>query len=142
MLNCRQIGIESFQLYIQYHILKTSSPVSAPVRHKRLLMMTTAKSKRKWTSARDKENKHVIQCLRRKLAWCKHNTHSDNIYPRALADEHGFPHKGNKSTWADKLQSQYRTTDPTVFFNWTPDVMLIDAMFLINVRPLRRTKKC
>ena len=57
MLNCRQIGIESFQSYIQYHILKTSSPVSAPVRRKRLLMMTTAKSKRKQTSARDKENK-------------------------------------------------------------------------------------
>ena len=149
ILNCRQIRIESFKLYIQYHTLKTSSPVSAPVRHKRLLMMTTAKSKRKRTSERDKENKQVIQCLQRKLAWCKHNIQPDNfdeqfsIYPRALADEHGFPHKESKSTWTDKLQSWYQIAEPTVSSNrllWTLDVVLIDAMFLINVRSLQRTK--
>ena len=142
--------MESFQSYVQYHILKTSSTIMAPVRRNKILTMETPKSKRKRTSAKDRENKQVIQCLRRKLAWCKHNTDSDNfseqfsVYPRALADEQGFPHKDCKSKWTDKLQSRYQTAEPIVFFNrllWTPDVVLIDAMFLINVKPLRRTKQ-
>ena len=149
MLSCRQIGMKSFQSYVQYHILKTSSTIMAPVRHNKILTMETPRSKRKRTSVKDKENKQVMQCLRRKLAWCKHNTDSNNfseqfsVYPRALADEQGFPHKGCKSKWTDKLQSRYQTAEPIVFFNrllWTPDVVLIDAMFLINVKPLRRTK--
>ena len=41
--------------------------------------MTTAKSKRKRTSERDEENKQVIQCLERKLAWRKHNIQPENL---------------------------------------------------------------
>ena len=63
MLSCRQIGMESFQSYVQYHILKTSSTIMAPVRRNKILTMETPKSKRKRTSAKDRENKQVIQCL-------------------------------------------------------------------------------
>ena len=86
---------------------------------------------------------HQAMFMKEAIAWCKHNTQSDNfneqfsIYPRALADEHGFPYKGSKSNWTDKLQSCYKTAQPTVFSNcllWMPDVVLIDAMFSINVR--------
>ena len=62
-----------------------------------------------------------------------------NLLPRALADKEGNPHKGSKSHWTDKLHSRYRTTTPSVFTNsppWTPQVVLIDAMFLINIKPL------
>ena len=85
----------------------------------------------------------MIHCLQRKLTWSKYNTQSDNsneqfsIYPWAFADKDGFPHKGSKSNWTDKLQSRYQNAKPTVFSNcllWTPDVVLI------NARPLRRTK--
>ena len=131
MLSCRQIGMQSFQSFVQYHILKTlsTSTTTASLRRNRILTMETPKSKRKKTSAKDKENKQVIQCLRRKLAWSKHNNESDNcyeqfsVYPRALADEQGFPHKGCKSKWTDKLQSRYQTAEPIVFFNrllWIP----------------------
>ena len=82
----------------------------------------------------------MIQCLRRQLAWSKHNSQSEiiddemqySLLPRALADEEGNPHKGSKSHWTDKLHSRYRTTTPSVFTNsppWTPQVVLIDAMF-------------
>jgi len=62
------------------------------------------------------------------------------LFPRALA---GYLHKGNKSNWTHKLNNQYRTAQPPVstnFLPWTPQVVIIDAMFLINIRPLRRTK--
>ena len=53
--------------------------------------------------------------------------------PRAIADENGYPHKGSKATWKDKLKKRY-TTEPVVLDNipqgWMPDV-IIDAMFLI-----------
>ena len=86
--------------------------------------------------------------MRRQLAWCKHNSQSDivddemqySLYPRALADEEGHPHKGSKSHWTDKLQSRYRTTEPPLFTicpPWTPQVVLLDAMFLINIKLLR-----
>ena len=150
MLSCRQIGTQSFQLYINYRILKQPSSTNAPIRRKRILTMSSSKPKRQRANPRERETKQVIQCLRRKLAWCKHNTQSDmhdneqfSLLPRAIADEDGCPHKGNKSHWTDKLLNRYRTAQPTVFTNfplWTPQVVLIDAMFLINIRPLRRTK--
>jgi len=57
----------------------------------------------------------MIQCLRRQLAWSKHNSQSEiiddemqySLLPRALADEEGNPHKGSKSHWTDKLHSHY-----------------------------------
>ena len=122
--------------------------MDATVRHNRLLTMRPTKSKRKKTTYKEKEKNQPIRCLRRKLAYCKHNSQANDeqqysLYPRALADEKGHPQKGNKSHWTDKLISRYRTTKPPVFTNyslWTPQVVIIDAMFLINIRPLRRTK--
>ena len=37
MLNCHQIGAQSFQIYIKYHILKQPSSTNAPIRRNRLL---------------------------------------------------------------------------------------------------------
>ena len=149
MLSCHKIGTESFHNYIKYHILKQRS-TNAPLRKHRLLTMASPKPKRHRVSAQEKETKQVIQCLRRKLAWCKYNAQPDaldndqySVLPRAIADEEGYPHKGTKSRWTDKLESRYKSAKPTVFTNfplWTPEVVIIDAMFLINIRPLRRTK--
>ena len=47
MLSCRQIGMQSFQSFVQYHILKTSSTTTAPLRRNRILTMETPKSKEK-----------------------------------------------------------------------------------------------
>ena len=138
ILNCHEIRTDA--------ILNTIT--NAPLRRHRLLTMTSLKRKR--ASSQEKETKQVLQCLRRKLAWYKHNTQPDafdndqfSLLPRAIVDEEGYPHKGTKSHWTDKLHNRYKAAKPTVFMNfplWTPQVVLIDAMFLINIRPLRRTK--
>ena len=89
--------------------------------------------------------------FKRRIAWFSHHKEqpcdvSQEQYselPRALSDEDGKPHKGSKSTWTDKLSSLYQTADPPVFtssLHFTPEVVIIDAMFIINTRPLRRTK--
>ena len=62
--------------------------------------------------------------------------------PRAIADEEGYLHKGTKSHWTDEpvtrvngQTNQYKLAKPTVSINfllWTPQVVLIDAMSLIN----------
>ena len=44
----------------------------------------------------------------------------------------------------DKLRGRYSSTDPVVFENslptgWVPDIVVIDAMFLVNTKPLRST---
>ena len=41
MLNCHQIGAQSFQIYIKYHILKQPSSTNAPIRRNRLLTQST-----------------------------------------------------------------------------------------------------
>ena len=59
-----------------------------------------------------------------------------------MADEDGYPHKANKSHWTDKLQQRYQLIEPRVFINqpqWVPQAVIIDAMFVINTKPLRRT---
>ena len=63
--------------------------------------------------------------------------------PRALCDEDGNPHKGNKSSWTEKLSIRYQKADPPVFtatLPVTPQAVIIDAMFTINTRPLRLSK--
>ena len=45
--------------------------------------------------------------------------------------------------WTDKLSSRYQTAYPPVFtslLHSTPEVVIIDAMFIINTRLLCRTK--
>ena len=137
MLSCRKTtSLESFQQYVTYHILQKPSSINAPLRRHKLLTMSSIKQSRKKLSLKDQEAKQVIKCLRRRLAWCNQTklTYNSNeeqysVLPRALVDEGGNPHKGNKSTWTDKLQNRYHV----------PEVVIIDAMFMINMKPLRRT---
>jgi len=92
----------------------------------------------------------MIKCLRRKVVWYSHGNvqcnESDERYsvlPRALSDEDRNLHKSNKSKWSDRLANRYESTDPPVFTSHlpcNPQVVIIDAMFTINTRPLRQTK--
>ena len=94
-----------------------------------------------------KRRKQVIQCPQRRLAWSKHNEQQPDainndqypILPKAIANEEGYPHKGNKSRWTNKLETRYKSALPSTFTNfppWMPQVAIINAMFLINIRPL------
>ena len=118
--------------------IKTENTTNAPVEHYRILTMETPR-----ISAKGKENKQVIKCLWTKLLGWKHSTELDNFnkqFSRALADEQGFNHKGCKSEWTDKLQSQYQIAEPIESSTLDTNIILINAMFLINAKPLRRTK--
>ena len=93
-----------------------------------------------------------MTCLRRRLAWCnrtglKYDVSKEQYspYPRALSDEKSIAHKASKSTWTEKLKSQYSSCQTEVFCNklppgWIYKVCIIDAMFLINTKPLRNTR--
>ena len=148
MLSFRDIGKQAFKQYINTRILHKPSSTSAPLRRHKLMTMSYLKKNRRATP-KEQEAKQVIKCLRRRLAWCnqsnvKYDASEEqySILPRAIADEDGNPHKASKSNWTDKLHSRYRSTEPPVFTNmipWLPQSVIIDAMFLINTKPLRRT---
>jgi len=121
ILKFHQIGK---QLYETCKILEQPSSSDAKVRHNTLLTLKPTESKcKKKINQKEKETKKVIQCLHRKLAWCKHNSQANylnsdqqySLYPGALADEQGRPRKGSKSNWTDKLINRYKSTWLPVF---------------------------
>ena len=150
MLNFRCIGKQAYFDYVTYHILHQPSSVKATLRRHKLLTMKPVKSHTKRRNPKEQEARQVIKCLRHKLAWCNHgNLQRDvsdeqySVLPRAIADEDGNPHKSSKSNWSDKLTSRYGSADPPVFSShlpFVPQVVIIDAMFTLNTRPLRQTK--
>ena len=109
------------------------------------------KYSKKRVSQRERELKQVTKCLRQRLAWCnqtgqKYDPHIEqySAFPRALCSEKGIPHKSSKVAWIDKLEKRYATqeceSNPVVMhilpIGWVPEVVIIDAMFLIQCNPL------
>jgi len=139
MLSFYQIGEQAFHNYVKYNILEDPSTPRAPVRQQRLMMMASSNKRKVRSTPKEREVKQVITCLQYRLAWAKHNriphTASEEQYcvlPRALSDEDGYPHKGNKSTWADKLVSRYQAAVPPVLTSIlpiVPEVVIMDVMF-------------
>ncbi len=63
---------------------------------------------------KEKELKQVTKCLQQRLTWCNRTGQTYNstleqysLYPRAIADEQGFPIKGVKSVWKEKIGKHY-----------------------------------
>ena len=142
MLKFRSIGTQTFKQYVMPRILQEPS-TTAPVRCRKLLLMAAAKQNRKTRSHKEKEFKQVTKCLRRRLARCSRtgqpldsSQEQYSVLPRALADEHGFPYNSTKSSWTENL-AELQLPLPQ---EWVPEIVIIDAMFLINTKPLRRTK--
>ena len=98
---------------------------------------------------KEKDMKQVNTCLRQRLAWCNRTgqtfdqtVEQYSVYPRAIADENGCPLKGSKSVWKEKFFKRYTDVSSPVISDmlpdqWSPDGIIIDAMFLINCKPLR-----
>ena len=150
MLAFRDIGTQVFQDYVKHQILQQSCSTKPTLRRHKLLTMKPPKLSKRKSNPKEQEAKQVIKCLRRRLAWCKHSKlpykscdEQYSILPRALADEDGNPHKSSKSSWSDKLAKRYECANPSVFMSsllHIPQVVIIDAMFMLNTRPLRQTK--
>ena len=154
MLHFYDVGLQSYFSYINYYILKIPSTNEAPIRHKKLLTMALPKLTKAKLSQREKEGKLVNLCLRRRLAWCNQTglsynptTEQYSPLPRALSDEYGVPHVVTKSSsiWKDKLQARYGKADPQIFSSiildeWKPETAIINAMFLLSIKPLRKAK--
>ena len=90
--------------------------------------------------------KQVTKCLRQRLAWCNRTGQTYNpssqqysAFPRAICNEKGAPQKGSKAVWTDKIEKRYSNKTcqwmPVVHFlpsGWIPEVVIMDAMFLIK----------
>lgn len=144
LLRAREIGMEEYTKYITYHILRKSSTDQAPMRKQRLLTLepTTTTGKKKH-SMKEKEQKRIEKCLRRRLTWCNQSGNcyeagfeQYSIYPRAMADSEGKPHKGCKSKWTEALLKRY----PELVTYIPPgpyEAIVVDISILLHVTPTK-----
>lgn len=113
--------------------------------------MSVKPKKKKRKSANERESEKLIKCSQRRLAWANAGLDDEQVYqqysifPCALCDEYGVPHKSAKCSCTNKLTTRYQTLRPQVFGNelptdWIPQCVVIDAMFIIYTKPLRSTK--
>ena len=152
LLRFRQIGQDGLTNYINYYLLKNPS-TKAPMHGNKLVTMAPRKKVgKRQMNQKEKEMKQVTKCLRQRLAWCNRtkqtydpNQEQYSLLPRAICDENGNPHKGSKAIWKEKLKQRYSScTTPVVLDNlppeWTPQIAIIEGMFLIHCKPLRTAK--
>ena len=147
LLEARNIGVRQYHNYITHQVLQTPS-TEATTRKKRLLTMAPTKVTKTRISMKEKEARDTNKYLRRRLEWCNRTgqkfdagEEQYSLLPRAIADPEGNPHKGTKSKWTEKLKGQYKNPSSTPFMSalpWVPEVVIVDAMFPLNITPLRQ----
>lgn len=135
MLAFRIIGEEALDHYITHAIIGEPSTTNVVCRRKLLTMASPKATKRK-QSQKEKENKVVMTCLKRRLAWCnrtglKYDVSKEQYspYPRALSEEKGIAHKASKSTWTEKLKSRYSSCQTEVSRNKLPPGWIYDMHY-------------
>ena len=148
LLNARAIGESVYKNYITHQIMQVPSVNKPQTRRKRLLTMAPPKETKRKISHKEKEEREISKYLRRRLAWCNQtgqqydeSEEQYSLLPRALAEPDGGLHTGSKSKWTDKLKSRYNVPGTTPFLSslpWVPQVAIVDAMFAINIVPLRQ----
>ena len=124
LLNFRKIGYDSNMEYIKHRLLKIPS-TTTPICQQHLLTFAI-RQKHKKTTPKERESKQMVKCLRQRLAWCNRTGESYNltseqhsIYPRAISDELGNPHRGTKANWTDKLGERYSSANPCYVQHFT-----------------------
>ncbi len=145
LLDARNVGSKQYINYVEYYILQKPSTANAPVRKKKLQTMANPATKsKKRMSVKEREQKRIEKCLRRRLSWCnqKGNSYETgleqySIYPRAIADCEGIPQKGCKAKWSSKLFKRYPQlssfcSPPTYY-----DAIIIDFIFPLHTTPTK-----
>lgn len=145
LLNFREIGQADYEAGVEYYTIRTPS-VKPPKHRKRLLTFTERHSRRKKVSAVEKERKLQIQCWKKRVAFSTSTGVHMQGYeqyialPRAIATSEGTPTKGSKSNTTNSLEKRYQHSTPSVILTslpsgWIPDAVLMEGMFLINIKP-------
>ena len=110
LLGFRVLGQEDFNTFVEYTYLKVSSVKPSTRRHN-LKTFSTAKVGRQ-VKQLQKEKNLVTKCLKSRLllAQTREVSVRDEQYieiPRAIADENGLPHKGQKSHATSFISRRY-----------------------------------
>ena len=96
-----------------------------------------------------RDQKTVISCLRKKIAFSKHSRHAvqdlDQFVelPRALCNADGLPEKGQKSTAATVSKDLYTEAFLSKLSESIQSIktcVIIDGMLIINTSPLLTNK--
>lgn len=143
LLSFYQSGVEHFKNRIEYFVLRIPS-AKVPQRQLSLLTYSSPKTAKRKIKLVDRERKIVSKCVRRSLAWNtrvdKDNQQLGGQYlelPRAISDPYGKTHTGVKSYATKWLEKRYeKLVSSTLPSGWTPDVVLLEGMFLIQTSPL------
>lgn len=95
----------------------------------------------------EKERKLQIECWKKRIAFSTATgLEMQGMYeqcielPRAIATTDGTPTKGTKSTITNCLEKRYQQSTPPVILtslhsDWVPDTIIMEGMFLINIKP-------
>lgn len=146
LLAFRNIGQDEFNKYIEYSVLGKSS-VTFSQRKRKLATFGEKRVSKKVLTQLQKDIKLVQTCMHKKLLWSKISKQpvssvADQYIPLPLAisDNTGQPQKGQKSYTTTTLETRYKSSNPTVFFNsfppgWTPQCCILEGMFMINTHP-------
>ena len=149
LMNFRHIGQRQFLLRIKAVVLKQPS-VKAPNRKNNLKTFTEKKRNSRQISKLEKDKQLVLSAMRRKMSFSKrtgqpiHELEEQLIeLPLAICDSNENTNKGQKSYSTKHYEARYHDAIPTIFDckrPWTPEVIIMEGMFLINVTPLNQHK--
>ncbi len=146
LLAFRDIGQSEFDKYIDYYILRKSS-IQVSQRKRKLSTFGEVKINKRGFSQLQKDMKLVRTCMQKKLLWSKKSKQpvssvADQYIPLPLAisDNNGLPRKGQKCYTTTTLETRYKCSSPSIFFNslplgWKPECCILEGMVMINTTP-------
>ena len=150
LIHFRNIGQQKYLQRISAVMLKQPS-IKAPNRKNNLKTFTKKQKKSRQITKLEKDKQLIVSAMRKKMSFSRRtgqpirNLEEQLIeLPLALCDSNGIANKGQKSYATKHYEARYSTAFPPVFASnipWTPEVIIMEGMFLINVNPLNQHKK-
>ncbi|CAG2184537.1 unnamed protein product [Mytilus edulis] len=149
LLRYRYYGSEDMNNYIQCFLIRVPD-ISVKQPHRKRRNLKTFSSPKVTVHKQKKEikdNKTVISCLRKQIAFSKLSSEPVSdldqflALPRAICDAEGIPMKGQKSLSLHHFRSRY----PDAFLSALPTeagltAVILEGMFMINSNPAPQHK--
>ena len=146
LMKFRGIGQTEYESRVDYYILRTPS-VQPPKHRKSLLTFSEKKTRQKKGSQVEKERKLQLECWEKRVSFSVTTGIQDPMnfqqcieLPRAIATTDGKPVKGAKSNTTKWFEHRYEKASVPIITTslppeWTPDSVVMEGMFLININP-------